>query len=79
MTNPEYDARYEIRNEVVEHRLREIGREIRAKLPNGFGFTLMIFSYGEGGDFFYISSAMREDMIKMMEEFKQKLINDNKK
>jgi hypothetical protein len=38
----------------------------------GLCFSLMIFSYGEQGSLFYISSAQRDDMIKTMREFIQK-------
>jgi hypothetical protein len=68
---------YNVRSDVIESALRELATQIKPQVPDGFGFTLMIFSYGptglakEGpaGSMFYISSAQREDMIQAMKEF----------
>jgi hypothetical protein len=60
---------YNVRDEQIESLLRDIGRNIGDRMPKGWGFTLQIFSYGEGGSNFYISSANRDDMIKMFKEF----------
>lgn len=59
---------FEIRNVEVEAKLKEIARTIKADMPKGFGFTLLIFSYAPGS-MFYISSAEREGMIAAMREF----------
>ena len=64
---------YEIRNPEIERLLKELGIKIRKDMPRGFGFTLFIFGYGEDKPLFYISSAVREDMIKTMYEFIEKL------
>jgi hypothetical protein len=63
------DSRYEVRNAEVEVLLRDIGKIIGNRLPEGWGFTLLLFSFGEGGDLFYISNAQRDDMIRCMREF----------
>jgi len=65
---------FEVRNELVEEKLREIGRTIKNTMPEGFGFTLLIFSYGGGkdGSMFYLSSAERDGMIEAMREFIRK-------
>jgi hypothetical protein len=63
---------YEVRNAEVEAKLREIGRMLKESMVPGFGFTLLISSYGEGGSLFYISSVERQDMINTMREFIQK-------
>jgi hypothetical protein len=34
-----------------------------------YGFTLMLFHFGEGGHLTYISNAQREDMILAIKEF----------
>jgi hypothetical protein len=68
MKNPNYDMRHF----EVEAALREIGELIKKKTPAGFGFSLLMFQYGEGGAMFYLSSAERADMIKAMKEFIQK-------
>jgi hypothetical protein len=71
---------YNVRSRDVESALRDIATQIRPQVPDGFGFTLLIFSYGrtglrgEGpaGSMFYISSAQRDDMVKAMREFIQR-------
>ena len=52
--------------------LKEIGQLLRAACPEGYGFSLLIFTFGEGGNMFYTSNAQREDMIRAMQEFIQK-------
>lgn len=63
------EMKYEVHNEEIEKLLNDLGRMIKQIVPDGYGFNLMIFSYGEGGDMFYISSAQRQDMINAMKEF----------
>lgn len=63
---------YEVRNPEVEEILRKFGRMMKDTMPSGFGFALLIFTYGQGGSMFYISSAERQDMINSMREFIQK-------
>lgn len=65
---------FEVRNEEVEAKLKEIGRAIKADMPEGFGFALLIFSYkgAPDGSMFYMSSAERSTMIAAMREFIQK-------
>lgn len=60
---------YNIRNPEIEALLRKLGNRIGAKLPKNWGFTLLLFEYGDGKSLFYISSAERDDIIKMMKEF----------
>jgi hypothetical protein len=63
------DPRFEVENDEVKALLRDISRIIKSQMPDGWGFTLLLFSYGAGGDLFYMSSAQRDDMIKLMREF----------
>lgn len=49
--------------------LRRIGALIGKELPAGWGFNLLLFTYGEGGSLFYISSAERADVINVMKEY----------
>lgn len=37
-------------------------------LPNGYGFALLVFKYGEQGRMNYISNAQREDMVCALKE-----------
>lgn len=64
--------KFEVRNIEVEKQLKMIGEILRESMPKGFGFVLLISSYGAGGSMFYTSSVDREDVIAMMREFIQK-------
>jgi hypothetical protein len=66
------DARFEMRNQMIEDHLRTVGRTIKSEMPPGWGFTLMMFEF-DGPSMFYMSSAQREGMIKTLQEFIQKL------
>lgn len=63
------EENYQVKNEQMETMLREWGRKIKATLPNGVGFTLFLYDYGDKGNMFYLSTSEREDMIKALEEF----------
>lgn len=63
---------FEVRNAEVEQKLKEIGNILRSVMPEGWGFTLLISSYGEGGSMFYMSSVERQDAVNMLREFIQK-------
>jgi len=63
---------FEVRDEKAEAMLKEIGELLRSACPKGYGFSLLIFSFGAGGNMFYTSNADREDMIRAMKEFIQK-------
>lgn len=54
--------------------LQELGTAISARLPTGWGFNLLLFSYGPGS-LFYISSAERADVIALMKEFIRKQVS----
>lgn len=60
---------FEIKNDEVQAMLKDIGQKLHGSMPEGFGFALLMFSFGEGGATFYISDAQRDDMIKAMQEF----------
>lgn len=60
---------FEVESEKMETMLKEYGRKIRATLPDGIGFTLFLYDYGENGSMFYISTSDRQDMIRALEEF----------
>ncbi len=65
--------RYEVQDQEIEALLQELGNGMAARMPKGWGFTLCLFTYGEGGSMFYISSAKREDMRKSLIELVEKL------
>lgn len=53
----------------VKAALNAIGELIGSGLPEGWGFTLLIFEYGGDKTMTYISSAKRADMVTTMSEF----------
>jgi|HubBroStandDraft_6_1064221.scaffolds.fasta_scaffold00550_18 hypothetical protein len=59
---------FEVRNTEIEELLRMLGRWLKEQMPEGFGFSLLIFSY-KPGSMFYTSSAERDTMIQAMREF----------
>jgi hypothetical protein len=63
---------FEVRNEQVEAKLKDIGDRLRSSMPEGFGFVLLIAEFGEKGGMFYTSNCQREDVCNMMREFIQK-------
>ena len=60
--------------------LQEIVREIDAKLPEGMGFALLAYEFGDkdGRRMLYASNSNREDVLKAMLEFCNKNLNDPK-
>jgi hypothetical protein len=71
VSHPKHDYRVPVSDD-NKRRLNEIGALIKERLPEGWGFGLLMFTYGEGGTMTWISSAQREDMLKAMQEFIQK-------
>ena len=63
---------FEVRNPEVEQKLKEIGDWLRSSMPEGWGFILLISSYGPGGATFYMSSVERQDAVNALREFIQK-------
>lgn len=62
----------------VNNMLQEIMNDIKKKLPEGMGFTLLAYEFGdkEGRRMLYASNSNREDVIKAMLEFVDKNLND---
>lgn len=59
---------YEVHDEQLEAALKELAKYIDGKLPPGFGFCLLLFTF-EPGATFYISNAERGTMLKALQEF----------
>ena len=59
------------REEQVRSMLQDIAKEIDSKLPDGFGFTLLAYEFGdtENRKMLYVSNSHREDVINAMKEF----------
>lgn len=66
------------REEQTNNMLQEIMQEIKNKLPEGMGFTLLAYEFGdkEGRRMLYASNSNREDIMKAMLEFVDKNLND---
>lgn len=59
------------REEQARSMLQDIAKEIDSKLPDGFGFTLLAYEFGDtdGRKMLYVSNSDREDIKKAMKEF----------
>ena len=68
------------REEQANNMLQEIMQEVKNKLPEGMGFTLLAYEFGdkEGRRMLYASNSNREDVMKAMLEFVDKNLNDPK-
>jgi len=54
----------------VRDRLQELARALDEGLPQGWGFFLMVYPFGDAeGRFNYVSNGNREDVIKVMKNF----------
>lgn len=62
---------YKVFNEDIEFKLKELGELIGKNLPEGWGFSLLLFDFnaGDNGSLFYTSNGLREDLVMMMKEF----------
>ncbi len=49
--------------------MNDLGRHIGSLCPDGWGFNLLLFTFGAGGSLFYISNAERSDVLATMKEF----------
>lgn len=58
--------------------LQEIATDIKEKLPEGMGFALLTYEFGEGENkkMLYISNSNRVDVMNAMVEFLQKNLDD---
>ena len=68
------------REEKANAMMQEIAKEIKEKLPEGMGFALLAYEFGDIDDMkmMYISNSNREDVLKAMLEFVDKNLNDPK-
>lgn len=57
----------------LEYTAREVGRRLSAEMPEGVGFALLVFDFGEGGNLAWMSNGRREDMIKAVKEWLEKV------
>lgn len=62
-------GKFEVRNAEAEAKLKDIGESLRSGMPKGFGFVLLIASFGEAGSMFYTANCNWQDVCNMMREF----------
>ena len=55
--------------------INELALLIRQRLPSGYGFMVLAFNFGGGGNMFYASNADRGDMLLAIREFLQKQVS----
>jgi nitrogen regulatory protein PII-like uncharacterized protein len=61
-----------VRLHELEKKAREVGRLIGDQCPEGVGFCLMMFTFGEDGWSTYLSNAEPESMIEAIRELADK-------
>lgn len=61
----------------LEETTAALFRRIKAGMPVGVGFTLIMFNYGIDGSMAYASTAQRADMISTLREMADKLERDS--
>lgn len=66
------------REEKTNAVMQDIAKEIDQKLPEGMGFALLAYEFGEADNkkMLYVSNSNREDVLKAMLEFVNKNLND---
>lgn len=57
----------------AEKKLRDVAALIAELCPANVGFALCMFSFGEDGWFTFASNCNREDMINLLDEWKEKI------
>lgn len=56
-----------------------LGAALSEALPEGVGFTLILFDFGKGGNITYLSNAQREDMEQTLADLLKKWKKQRKK
>lgn len=54
---------------ILEQQCRQLAKGLRPQLPAGVGFALFLFDFGAAGNLAYVSTAHREDTIRLIEEW----------
>ena len=60
--------------ELVKGKMQGIARNVQKELPQGFGFVVLAFPFGENAknEMMYVSNADRADIVASMKEFIEK-------
>jgi hypothetical protein len=64
--------------EEAENKARDVARFIKAQMPSGWGFCLILASHGDEGSMTYLSSLDRECTVKLLREMALKLENNER-
>jgi hypothetical protein len=56
-------------NPMDKEYLREMAKVVQGKMPDGFGFIVFAFEFGEDKRMYYTSNAKREDAINALKEW----------
>lgn len=58
---------------ILEAQCRELAVMLSGKLPKEQGFALFLFDYGADGNTAYVSTANRDDMVRLLEEWLERV------
>ena len=64
--------------EEIERKMQGIAKTVGAMIPEGWGFAVLCYSFGENGFMNYVSNGERAAMIKALRECADKLENDQR-
>lgn len=62
---------------VLEEEVGNIARALGQVVPDGIGFTLVLFNFGKGGSMSYASSGRREETMAMLRELLDKMTSES--
>lgn len=65
----------ETKSETETREIMQAFAQTIAEVLPGYGFILMIFEFNSNGRANYVSNADRAEVLKMMEEFKERTMN----
>lgn len=66
------------REQQASNMLQDIANDIKSKLPEGMGFCLLAYEFGDGDDkkLLYVANSNRLDTIWAMTEFVKKNVDN---
>lgn len=66
------------REQEASDMLQDIAKDIQGKLPDGMGFMLMAYEFGDAParKMLYVSNGNRADVMRTMVEFLEKNLDD---
>ena len=64
--------------EEAERKMKDLADAVKANVPQGWGYAVLCYSFGENGFMNYVSNGRREDMVKALKELLVNLENDKR-